>query len=184
MVFSHQMYPLISSCSCVHASYYMSIPVLLLFIRPVLSDSLQPHELQHTRPPYPSSSPKICPSSCPLHWWCHPAIASSDTLFCPQSFPASGPFPMSWLFASDDQNTGVSTSASVLPTSFQGWFPLRLTGWSPCSPTDSQESSPASQIKGINSSMYNSSVPIEKRIQKGLLVCSTDVEDVRCFYMF
>ena len=127
---------------------------------------------------------KICPSSCPLHWWCHPAIASSDTLFCPQSFPASGPFPMSRLFASDDQNTGVSTSASVLPTSFQGWFPLRLTGWSPCSPRDSQESSPASQIKGINSLMYNSSVPIEKRIQKGLLVCSTPVEHVRCFYMF
>ena len=123
------MYPLISSCSCVHASYYMSIPVLLLFIRPVLSDSLQPHELQHTRPPYPSSSPKICPSSCPLHWWCHLAISSSKTLFsfCPQSFPASVTFPMSRLFASDDQNTGVSTSASVLPTSFQGWFPLRLT---------------------------------------------------------
>ena len=61
---------------------------------------------------------------------------------CPQSFPALGTFPMSWLFTSDDQNTGVSASESELPTSFQGWFPLRLTGWSPCSPRDSQESSP------------------------------------------
>ena len=71
----------------------------------------------------------VCPSSYPLHWWCHPAISSSDTLFscCPQSFPASGTFPVSQLFVSDDQNTGVSVSASVLPR-IQGWFPLRLTG--------------------------------------------------------
>ena len=62
--------------------------------------------------------------------WCHLAISSSEALFpfCPQSFPASGTFPMSWLFTSDDQNTGVSASESELPTSFQGWFPLRLTG--------------------------------------------------------
>ena len=76
-----------------------------------------------------SPSPEICPSSCPLHWWCHPAILSSDALFfCPQSFPASGTFPISQLFTSDDQNTGVSTSASVLPTSIQYWFPISLTG--------------------------------------------------------
>ena len=70
-----------------------------------------------------------CPNSYPLHWWCHPAISSSDALFssCPQSFPASGTFPVSQLLASDDQNTGVSASASVLPMSIQGWFPLRLT---------------------------------------------------------
>jgi len=61
--------------------------------------------------------------------WCHPVISSSDTLFfCPQSFPASGTFPMSQLFVSGDQNTGASASASVLPMSIQGWFPLRLTG--------------------------------------------------------
>ena len=73
---------------------------------------------------------KVCPNSCPLHWWCHPAISSSDTLFslCPPSFPASGTFPVSQVFPSDNQNTGVSTSASVFPTSIQGWFPLRLTG--------------------------------------------------------
>ena len=76
-----------------------------------------------------SPSPEVCPSSCPLHWWCHPAILSSDALFfCPQSFLASGTFPISQLFTSDDQNTRVSTSASVLPTSIQDWFPISLTG--------------------------------------------------------
>ena len=85
---------------------------------------------QHARPLCSSLSPIICPSSCPLHGWCHPAISSSDTLFsfCPQSFPASGTFPLSQLFASDDQNTEVSASASVLPMNTQGWFPLRMTG--------------------------------------------------------
>ena len=85
------------------------------------------HESQHARPPCPSPFP--CPSSCPLHQWCHPAISSSDTLFsfCLQSFPASGTFPVSQLFASDNQNTGVSTSVLVFSTSIQGWFPLRLT---------------------------------------------------------
>ena len=102
----------------------------LLFSHPVMSDSLWPHGLQHFRPRCPSPSPEVCPSSCPLHQWGHPNISSSDALFsfCPQSFPASGTFPMSGLFTSDDQNTGVSASASVLPTSIQGWFPLRLTG--------------------------------------------------------
>ena len=92
-----------------------------------MSNSLWPHGLQHTRPSRPSLSPKARPSSCPLHWWFHPATSSSDTLssFCPESFPASRTFPMSWLLASDDQNTG--DSASVLPR-IQGWFPLRLTG--------------------------------------------------------
>ena len=96
----------------------------------VISNSLWPHGLQHARPLCPSPSPKVCPSSCPLHQWCHPIISSSYTLFsfCPQSFPSSGTFPMSQLFASDDQNTGVSASASVLPMSMQSWFPLRLTG--------------------------------------------------------
>ena len=74
-------------------------------------------------------SPRVCSNSCPLSQWCHPAISSSDTLFsCHQSFPASGTFPMSRLFSLDEENTGVSTSASVLTTSIQGWYPLRLTG--------------------------------------------------------
>ena len=104
--------------------------VVLLFSHPVVSNSLWPHGLQHTRSLYTSPTPEVCSRSCPLHWWCHPAISSSDALFslCPQSFPASGTFPMSLLFTSDDQNTGVSASASVLPMGIQGWFSLRLTG--------------------------------------------------------
>ena len=84
----------------------------------------------HMVPPCPSPSPKVYPSSFSLHWWCHPAISSSDILFsfCPWSFPASGTFPMSHLCSSDDQNTGASASASVLPVNIQGWSPLRLTG--------------------------------------------------------
>ena len=69
--------------------------------------------------------------SCLLHWWCHPVISSSDALFsfCPQSFLSSGSFPMSWLFTSGGQNTEASDSASVVPMSIQGWFPIRLTGF-------------------------------------------------------
>ena len=83
------------------------------------------HRLQHARPLCPSPSPHICPSSCALHQWCHPAILSSDALFsfCPQSFPGSGTFPMSQM----TKILGVSASASVFPMSIQGWFPLRLT---------------------------------------------------------
>ena len=104
--------------------------MLILFSCPVMSDSFQPHGLQHTRSSYPSPSLEVCPCSCPLYQWCHPAISSSHTLFffCPQSFPASETFPMSQLFTSDDQNTGVSASASLLPTRIPGWFPLELIG--------------------------------------------------------
>ena len=104
--------------------------LLLLFSGTVVTDSLWPHELQQARPPCPSPSPGVCPSSCLMHQWCHPTILSSDALFsfCPQSFPASGAFPMSWLFKLDDQNTGALASASLLPMNIQGLFPLRLTG--------------------------------------------------------
>ena len=113
-----------------------------------MSDSSWRHGLQHTRPPCPSPSPRVCPSSCALYRWCHTAISSSDALFsfCPQSSPASGSFPMSRLFVSGDQNIGASVSASVLPMSIQGWFPLRLI----CCPRGSQESSPAPQFKDNN----------------------------------
>ena len=109
---------------------YNVIFPLLLFSRPVVSKSLWPHGLQHSRLLCPSPSPEVCPSSCILHWWCHPVIPSSDVLFsfCLHPFPASDTFPVSQLFSSDYQNTGVSASASVLQTSIQGWFPLRLTG--------------------------------------------------------
>ena len=90
--------------------------------------------------------------------WCHPTISSTATPFSSrlQSFPALGSFQMSQLFASGGQITEVSASASVLPTNIQDWFPLGLTGWSPCSPRDSQESSPTPQFKSINSLVLNS----------------------------
>ena len=97
----------------------------------VVSDSLWPHELQHARPPCPSPTPGVYPNPSPLSWWCHPTISSSVIPFfsCPQSFPASGSFQMSQLFASGGQSTGVSASASVLPKNIQDWSPLGWTGW-------------------------------------------------------
>ena len=89
--------------------------------------TLWPHGLQNARPPCPSPSPKVCPSSCSLHQWCCPAISFSDAFFCPQPFPAPGTFPMSQLLTLNDQNSGVSASASVLPVNIQDWSPIRLT---------------------------------------------------------
>ena len=102
----------------------------LLFSHSVVSDSLQPHELQHARLPCPSLSPRACSNSCPLSWWCYPTISSSVVPFssCLQSFQISGSFLMSWFFTSGGQSIGASASASVLPMNIQGWFPLGLTG--------------------------------------------------------
>ena len=103
--------------------------LLLLFSCSVMSDSLQPNGLQHTRLPCPSLSPRVCSNSCPSSWWCHPTISSSVNPFsCLPSFPASGSFLMSRFFASGSQILGASASASVLPMNIQGWFPLGLTG--------------------------------------------------------
>ena len=112
---------------------------------------LHPHGLQHARPPCHSLSSGVCSNSCPLSGWCHPAISSSVVPFssCPQSFPASRSFPMNWLFASGGQSIRASTS--VLLMNIQGWFPLGLTGWISLLSKGSQESSPASQFKSINS---------------------------------
>ena len=97
----------------------------------VVSDSLWPHESQHTRPPCPSPIPGVYPNSCPSSRWCHPAISSSVAPFssCPQSLPASKSFPMSQLFAWSGQSTGVSALASFLPKNIQDWSPLEWTGW-------------------------------------------------------
>ena len=97
----------------------------------VVSDFLRPYEPQYARPPCSSSTPGVHPNSCPLSRWCHPAISSSVVPFSswPQSFPASGSFPMSQLFAWGGQSIGVSASASVLPMNTQDWSPLRWTGW-------------------------------------------------------
>ena len=93
--------------------------------------TLRPHELQHTRLPCPSPTPIVHPNPCPLSRWCHPTISSSIVTFssCLQSFPASGSFQMSQLFASGRQKIGVSASASLLAVNIQDWFPLRWTGW-------------------------------------------------------
>ena len=97
----------------------------------VVSDSLQPHGLQHVRLPCPSPTPGVYSDSCLSHWWCHPTISSSIVTFSShrQSFPASGSYQMSQFFASGGQSIGVSASTSVLPKNIQDWFPLGLTGW-------------------------------------------------------
>ena len=86
---------------------------------------------QHARPPCLSPTARVYPNPCPLSQWCHPTISSSVIPFssCPQSFPASGSFPMSQLFASGGQSIGVSASTSVLPMNIQDWSPLGRTGW-------------------------------------------------------
>ena len=120
--------------------------------RSVMSDSLRPHESQHARPPCPSPTPRVYSNSCPSSRWCHPAISSSVVPFssCPQSLPVSESFPMSQLFAWDGQSIGVSALASILPINTQDWS---LVG-SPCSPRDSQESSPAPQFKILRHSAF------------------------------
>ena len=101
------------------------------FSRSVMSDSLQPHEPQHARPPCPSPTPGVYADSCSSSQWCHPAISSSVIPFscCPQPLPASGSFPMNQLFAWGGQSIGVSASASALPMNTQDWSPLGWTGW-------------------------------------------------------
>ena len=133
----------------------------------VMSDSLWPHELQHTRLPCLSPTPGTCSNSCPLSQWCHPTISSSVIPFssCLQSFPAWGSFPMSQFFASllcskvlcnesvlyFGQSIGASASASVLPMNTQGWFPLCLIGWISFQVKGLSKSSPTPQFKSINS---------------------------------
>ena len=94
-----------------------------------MSGSLRPHGLQHSRLPCPSPSPGVCSNSCPLSWGCHPTIFSSVIPFfsCPQSFSASGSFPVSWLCTSGGQSIGASVSAAVLPMNIQDWFLLGMT---------------------------------------------------------
>ena len=125
----------------------------LLFSYSVMFNSFWTLGLQHARLPYPSPSPRACSNSCASSLWCHPTISSSVIPFssCLQSFPASGSFPRSQLFASDDQRIGASASASVLPMNIQDWFPLGWTGWISLQTKDSQESSPTPQFKSINS---------------------------------
>ena len=110
---------------------YYQIPHSVQFSRSVVSDSLQPHEPQHARPPCPSPTPGVHPNSCPLSQWCHPTISSSVVSFssCSQSFPALGSFQMSQLFTLGGQSIAVSASTSDLPMNIKDWSPLGCTGW-------------------------------------------------------
>ena len=123
-------------------------PFSVQFSCSVVSDSLRPRELEHSRPPCPPPTPGVHPSLCPLSQWCHPTISSSLVPFssCLQSFPASGSFQMSQLFASGGQSIGVSASTSVLPMNTQDWFPLGWTGWI------------SLQSKGLSRIFYNATV--------------------------
>ena len=121
----------------IYTKYYSSVQFSsdaqfssVQFRRSVVSNSLWSHGLQHTRLLCPSPTPRAYSNSCPLSWWCHPTILSSvipSSRF--QSFPASGSFPMSQFFTSGGQSIGASSSASILPTNIQDWFPLGLTDW-------------------------------------------------------
>ena len=115
----------------IHESIWRFTFSSVQFSRSVVLDSLRPHELQHARTPCLSPSPGVHWDSCPSSQWCHPAISSSVVPFpsCPQSLPASESFPVSQLFASGGQSTGVSALASFLPKKSQGWSPSEWTGW-------------------------------------------------------
>ena len=123
------------------------------FSHSVMSDSLQPHESQHARPPCPSPTPGVHSNSSPLSRWCHPAISSSVIPFssCPQSLPASESFPMTQLFTWGGQSTGVSALALFLPKNTQGWSPLEWTGWI------------SLQSKGLSRVFSNTTVHIKKK---------------------
>ena len=106
--------------------YFIYVFSLVQFSHSVVSDSLWPYGLYHTRLPCPTPTPGVCSNSCPSSWWYQPTISSFVIPFssCIWSFPASGSFPMSQLFASVGQSIGASAAASVLPMNIQDWFPL------------------------------------------------------------
>ena len=116
----------------------------------VVSNSFQPHGLQHARPPCPTQTSVVYSNSCPLSRWCHPTTSSSVVPFssCLRSFPTSGYFQMSQLFASDGRSIGISASTSVLPMNIQDWFPL---GWTCWTSLQSKGLSRVWQFKSINS---------------------------------
>ena len=120
-----------SSCQTTLSPFLPRCYLFSQFSHSLVSDSLRPHGLQHARLPCPSPALRVYSNSCPLSQWCHPTISSSVIPFssCLWSFPASGSFQMSQLFASGGQSTDISASASVLLMNIQDWFPLGWTGW-------------------------------------------------------
>ena len=131
----------------------MSFSSSVQFSHSVLSDTLQPNGLLHARLPCPSPIPGAYSNSCPFRWWCHPTISSCVIPFSfhIQSTPASGSFQMSQFFTSGGQSIAVSASALVLPMKIRTDLLYDGLVGSPCSPRDSQESSPTPQFKSINS---------------------------------
>ena len=114
-------------CSSPHPQPCIAVQSSVQFSHSDVSNSLRPHELQHARPPCPSPTFGVQSVSCPLSWWCHPAILSSviPVSSCPQSLPASESFPLSQLLAWGGRSTGVSALASK---NTQDWSPLEWTG--------------------------------------------------------
>ena len=141
-------FPLPDPCS-----HSRDLPSSVQFSCSIVSDSLRPHGLQHARLPCPSPTPGVYLNSCPLSRWYHPTVSSSVLPFssCLQSFPASGSFTMSQLFASGGQSIGVSASASVLPMNNQDWLPLGLTGLISLQSKGLEGFSPTLHFKSINS---------------------------------
>ena len=142
------LYPFIPVLWYIYHALYFYIVISVQFSHSVVSDSLPPHESQHTRSPCPSSTPGVYPNSCALSQWCHPAILSSVVPFSswPQSLPASGSFPMCQLVASGGQSIRVSVSALVLSMNIQDCSPLGWTGWI------------SSKSKGLSSVFSNTTV--------------------------
>ena len=132
----------------------MNIQECFQFSCSVMSNSLWPRELQHSRLSCPSPTLGACSNSSPSSWWCHPIISSSviPVSFCLQSFPASGSFPVSQFFATGSQNIGASAPAPVLPMNIQDWFPLGLTGLNFLQSKGLSRVFPTSQFRSINSS--------------------------------
>ena len=130
--FKHESYPLTSHAVVTTILLYVCFITSLTIFSSVAQSylTLRPHGLQHTRPPCPSSTPRIYSNSCPLNWWCHPNISSSVVSFssCLQSFPASRSSQMSQFFASRGQTIGVSASASVLPMNIQDCSKITADG--------------------------------------------------------
>ena len=130
LLFMINLYSLIAESKIIKWRILQLFPCIatVKFSHSVTSNSLWPHGLHHVRLPCPSPTPQMCSNSCPLIWWCRPAISSSVILFtsCLKSCPSSGFFPVSQF--SGGQSTGASASASVLPMNIQDWFPLELIG--------------------------------------------------------
>ena len=144
--FCHTLTWISHGCTCVSG-------LSVQFSRSVMSDSLQPHESQHTRPLCPSPTPEVYSNSCPSSWGCHPATSSSVVPFssCHQSLPASGSFQISQLFTWGGQSIGVSASASVLPMNTQDWSALGWTDWISLQSKGLSRVFSNTQFKSINS---------------------------------